>query len=147
MNNLKNKINRVTKIDIEIEKLKNEREDIKKTIRNEAMALIKEISQYENIEHISEMRFIHLDNDYILYRASIYDGRDMYNQDLYEEFEYELPTEILHNEEDKKNYINKLILIQNEERKLKKEESEKKKEIDLLKKKKEYQELKKIFEK
>ncbi len=145
MNNLKNKINRITKIDSDIEKLKNERENIKITIRTEAIKLLKEISQHENIEHISEMRFIHLDDDYILYKASIYDGRDMYNQDLYEEFEYELPTELLYNENKKDIYINKLISIKEENRILKEVEVKNKEKMDLLKKKKEYEELKKIF--
>jgi hypothetical protein len=146
MTTLKDNINKIYTLRLKSQNKLNEAEKLELTFESDANDLLLEISKYEEIEHLSELSFNSIDESYIYYTGRIYIGRDYNHCDEYHEVEYELPSELLYDNNYLENYskglqkeANKQIQLALE---LKNKSEFEKKEKDKAK----YLELKKQFE-
>ena len=115
--------------------------NINNLIGKEANKLLKEIPDVD-----SGYYFEKIEDDLILYQKQVYEGRDWYNQDIYNIEEFYLPVELLYDIKFKDDYIKGL-----EDKKLLKQQEKEKRKLDRLKEKEieereKYLELKSKFE-
>lgn len=142
----KSKLKRINEINEEVQKLKNEKHEIKSFLNNSAIELLHNISKYKEIKNLSDFNLKYIDNSKIIYERSVYEGRDYNNQDIYSYITYELDSNLLYDELLLEKYISQLkenILIKKnkelENIKLLEKEKEEKEKQDYLKLKKKFE--------
>ena len=105
---MKDVIEEIEKLWQDITKTQERMCELDKLVKKEAMVLLEEVKEYDQLEHFNILEYSYINECTIYYEGEIYDGRDFYNQDLYNTVEYELPLELLYDQEARNTYITNL---------------------------------------